>query len=62
VTAAVSPRLTLDEVRVAAAYRSLLAARAATGRCPSAQNIAAEREAQNLLDRYLDRLPRKETS
>lgn len=55
-TAAV--RLTLDEARIAAAYRSLLAARATTGRCPSAQNIAAERDCENTLNRYLERLPR----
>lgn len=55
-------RLTLDEVRVQAAYRSLMAARAVTGRCPSAQNVAAERAAETTLNRYLDRLPRKETS
>lgn len=52
----------MDEVRVAAAYRSLLAARATTGRCPSAQNIAAERQAEDNLNAYLERLPRKETT
>lgn len=50
--------LDTDRARVMAAWRALCEARKAAWHSPNAGNIAAEENAEALMNRYLDRLPR----